>query len=316
MFNFAYVGRRLVFAVITFLLASSAVYFILNIIPGDIAYRILGDFATEETLAELRAELGTDRPIPVRYAEWLGNLVRGDLGVSAFSREPIIDLIRRKLSVTLELTVLATAIGIFVGIPAGITSAIRSGTVLDAIVRPVSIIGIAAPSFWIALLVLLTPSLLWNYAPPRYVSLVSDPVTNLQLMLPAAMIVGFEFTASITRVSRTTMLEVIREDYVRTAYSKGLSERTVLMRHALRNSLIPVLTLISFQFAMLLGGTVIIETIFSLPGLGQHTILSITRRDYPMVQGFVVFTVFVYVTVSLFVDLAASVLDPRIRFSN
>ena len=199
------------------------------------------------------------------------------------------------------------------GIPSGVLSAVRPGGFADFIVRPISILGIAAPSFWIALLVLLTPSLLWDYAPPRYTPIWESPISNLQLLLPAAAIVGFVFMAGISRLTRTTTLEVMREDYVRTAYAKGLRERTVIYRHALRNAMIPVITLVSLQFAALLGGTVIIETIFSLPGLGQHMIFSIERRDYPMVQGFVVFIVFVYVTVNLMVDLTVGFMDPRIR---
>ncbi|MDA1002401.1 MAG: ABC transporter permease [Chloroflexi bacterium] len=310
-----YIAKRLLFAFATFLIASSAAFFIMSIIPGDIAYRMLGDFATPKAVAELRQELGVDQPVAIRYVEWLGNLLRGDLGGSAYSQEPIVALLSRKLDVTLELAFLATMMGVVFGVPAGMLSAIRPGSWLDAFLRPASILGLAAPSFWVGLLLLLLPSTLWNYAPPRFEPLLGSPLRNLQLMVPASAVIGFAFMASISRVSRTTMLEVVREDYIRTAFAKGLSERTVVFRHALRNALIPILTLVSLQFAALLGGTVIVEQIFSLPGLGQQAIAAINTRDYPVVQGFVVFMVLVYVTVNLVLDVATTVLDPRIRFA-
>lgn len=314
MVSYVYILQRLVFGVATFLLATSAAYIILNIIPGDIAHRMLGDFATPDRLAELRATLGVDRPLPQRYAEWVWNLLQGDLGQSAYSGKNVTSEIISRVPVTLELSILAAVVSIVLGLPAGIISALKPGSWIDAIVRPVSIIGLAVPSFWIGLLVLLTPSTLWNYAPPAYVPFFDSPLKNLQLMIPSAAILGLAFMASISRVSRTTMLEVLREDYVRTARAKGLRETTVTLRHALRNALIPVLTLISLQFAALLGGTVIIENIFSLPGLGTTAIRAINVRDYQLVQGFVVFMVLVYVGVNLLVDLMASFLDPRIRF--
>ena len=313
MISYEYILQRLLLAMISFTLATSAAFFILNAIPGDIAYQILGDFATLEKLAELRAQLGIDKPLPQRYVEWLGNLLQLDLGNSVFSNQPVVSELRRRMPVTMELAVLAAGMSPFIGLPAGIITALRPNTLTDSIVRPASILGIAMPSFWTGLLVLMVPSLLWNYAPPRWVPILEDPLTNLRLMLPAASIIALGFTASLSRLSRTTMLEVMREDYIRTARAKGVSEFTVTMRHALRNALIPVMTLMSLQFAVLLGGTVITENIFSLPGMGTNVIQSIQRRDFPMVQGFVVFMVTVYVTVNLFVDIMASFLDPRIR---
>lgn len=313
MISYQYIARRLMLASVSFLIATSLAFFILNAIPGDLAYVIMGDFATEEKLRELRIQLGLDRPIPLRYVEWLGNMLQGELGQSVFSHEPVMSEMRRRLPVTLEVAVLAAGIAPFVGLPAGIITGLRPNSLADFIIRPASIIGIALPSFWTGLLVLMVPSVLWNYAPPRFVPFFENPIENLRLMLPAALIISLAFTASISRMSRTTMMEVMREDYVRTARSKGVTEFTVTMRHALRNALIPVMTMVSLQFAVMLGGTVIIENIFSLPGMGTSVIQSITSRDYPMIQGFVTFMVVVYVCANLFVDIMASFLDPRIR---
>lgn len=313
MISYQYIARRLMLATVSFLIATSLAFFILNAIPGDLAYVIMGDFATEEKLRELRIQLGLDRPIPLRYVEWLANMLQGELGQSVFSHEPVMSEMRRRLPVTLEVAVLAAGIAPFVGLPAGIITGLRPNSMADFIIRPASIIGIALPSFWTGLLVLMVPSVLWNYAPPRFVPFFENPIENLRLMLPAALIISLAFTASISRMSRTTMMEVMREDYVRTARSKGVTEFTVTMRHALRNALIPVMTMVSLQFAVMLGGTVIIENIFSLPGMGTSVIQSITSRDYPMIQGFVTFMVVVYVCANLFVDIMASFLDPRIR---
>ncbi len=313
MISYQYIARRLMLSSVSFLIATSAAFFILNAIPGDLAYIILGDFATQEKLEQLRAQLGIDKPLPQRYVEWLGNLLQGDLGHSVFSQRSVVEELRRRLPVTLEVAVLAAGMAPFIGLPAGIITALRPNTIFDFIIRPLSIVGIALPSFWTGLLVLMIPSLLWNYAPPRFVPFLENPIENLRLMLPAAAIISLAFTASLSRMSRTTMMEVMREDYIRTARAKGVREFSVTIRHALRNALIPVMTMVSLQFAVMLGGTVIIENIFSLPGMGTNVIQSINGRDYPMIQGFVTFMVVVYVMANLFVDIMASFLDPRIR---
>lgn len=308
-----YLLNRLSFSLVTLFLSTSVAFFILNVIPGDLAYRILGEFATPERLAELRAQLGLNESIALRYVKWLAALIQGDLGDGAFSGQPVANEVLRRLPVTLELAIAASLFGMIFGIPIGLLSAIKPGSMTDSIVRPLSILGLAVPSFWIALMVLIFPSLLWNYSPPRYASLLENPRDNLQLMMPAAAILGLAFMASVARLTRTSMLEVIREDFMRTARAKGLRSRDVILKHGLRNALIPVITLSSLQFATVLGGTVIIESIFSLPGLGSMVIRSIVVRDFPLLQGFVVLMVVVYVTVNLAVDVFASLLDPRIR---
>lgn len=310
----AYAIQRVGLAVVTLLCATSAAFFILNILPGDVATRALGDFATPERVAALRTELGLDDPLIVRYGKWLIDLVQFDLGHSFFNPEQsVVGEVWVRLPVTLELAILGLLIALVIAVPLGILSAVYPGSLIDYIARPLSIVGLALPSFWIGLLVLLLPSLWWNYAPPQYADLWDDPVTNLRLMLPAASVLGIAVAASTSRLVRATMLEVIREDYVRTARSKGLGQRVVVMRHALRNVLLPLITMVSLQFATLLGGSIIIESIFSIPGIGSMAIRAITTRDYPLVQGFVVVNVIIYIIVNLLVDLVAPLVDARIR---
>jgi len=310
----AYAIKRLGMAFITLLCATSAAFFILNILPGDVATRALGDFATPERVAQLRAELGLDDPLVVRYGQWFADLIRFDLGHSFFNpQQSVFNEVRVRLPVTLELAVLGLLVALVIAVPLGILSAVYPGSLIDYIARPLSIVGLALPSFWIGLLVLLLPSLWWNYAPPPYADLWDDPLKNLQLMFPAACVLGIAVAASTSRLVRATMLEVIREDYVRTARSKGLGQRIVVTRHALRNVLLPLITMVSLQFATLLGGSIIIENIFSIPGIGSMAIRAINTRDYPLVQGFVVVNVMIYIIVNLLVDLVAPLVDPRIR---
>lgn len=308
-----YIVRRLALGLVTFFIATSLAFYILNVLPGDLAQRALGDYATPERIAALRDELGLDRNIVLRYFDWLWDLVRFDLGNSYYGNRTVIDQLQTRLPVTLELAGLAMFFSILLGIPSGIISALRPNSLADFIVRPLSIIGLALPNFWIGLLVLLLPSYWWNYAPPQYQSFWDDPLTNLQLMIPVSLILGIAVAAATSRLMRGTMLEVIKEDYVRTARAKGLREGNVVIRHALRNALLPVITLISLQFAALLGGAIILENIFAIPGMGTMVNRAIYERDYAIVQGVVVVSVLIYVGVNLIVDVAAPLIDPRIK---
>ena len=311
-----YAVRRLGLALITFVLATSSAFFILNVLPGDVAQRALGDFATPERVAALRHDTGLDHPLWHRYLSWLWNLSHFDLGHSFFNRDRAVsEEVRTALPVTLELAILALIISTVIAIPMGVLSAVYPGSAIDFIVRPLSIVGLALPSFWVGLLVLLLPSLWWNYSPPQFKDIWDDPLTNLKLMTPAACVLGLAVAASTSRLVRATMLEVVREDYVRTARAKGLAQRTVVIRHALRNAMLPVITLVSLQFAGLLGGAIIIEGIFGIPGIGTMALRAISQRDYALVEGFVVVNVIVYTLVNLAVDLMAPVVDPRIRLA-
>ncbi|MGD9894581.1 MAG: ABC transporter permease, partial [Dehalococcoidia bacterium] len=236
------------------------------------------------------------------------------LGESKANNMPVAELLWAKLPVTLELTFLAVTISLLVAIPIAIVSARRPDGLLDYAGRMISIGGIALPSFWIGTLAVMIPSKLWNYSPPSYVSIFEKPLQNLELMIPASLILGFALSASLMRVARTTLMEVLRADYVRTAKSKGLRDAVIIYRHALKNALIPVITLCGLQLAALLGGTVIIEQIYSLPGIGRVVISAINGRDYAVVQGVVVMMAFIYVTINLLIDLSYALIDPRIRY--
>ena len=310
-----YILKRLALSGNTLLITATATFVILAIIPGDLAYVILGDDATPERLEALRVQLGIDQAVHLRYLSWLGDAVRFDFGQSAINGLPVVDGMKSRIPVTLELAILAQLITLAFAVPAGVLSAVFRGRALDLLIRPVSIVGIALPSFWVALLVLLIPSFIWNYAPPRYVPFTEDPLTNLQGMLPPAAVLGMLGAAGLSRLIRAGMLGVLREDYIRTARSKGLAETSVVFRHGLRNTLGPVITVFTLHFSTLLGGTVIIESIFSIPGLGALALRAIESRDYPVVQAFVVFMVFVYVMGSLIADLLVAALDPRVRLN-
>jgi peptide/nickel transport system permease protein len=309
-----YVLRRLLMLVPVLLVVTTVTFVVMRLLPGDLAQRMLGEYATPEAVEQLRAQLGLDKPLIVQYGEWLGGLVRGDLGESKANNMPVASLLWAKLPVTLELTFLAVAISLLVAIPIAIVSARRPDGLLDYAGRMISIGGIALPSFWVGTLAVMIPSKLWNYSPPPYVPLSEQPLRNLELMLPAALILGFALSASLMRVARTTLLEVLRADYVRTAKSKGLREAVIIYRHALKNALIPVITLCGLQLAALLGGTVIIEQVYSLPGIGRVVISAINGRDYAVVQGVVVMMAFIYVLINLLIDLSYALIDPRIRY--
>ncbi len=310
---FAYIAKRLGLSVVTLLITATTAFIVLAILPGDLAYAILGDNATPERLADVRAQLGLDDPLFVRYLNWFAGAVRLDFGTSAISGQSVIDDMVKRMPVTLELAILAQVVAITFAIPAGILSAVFRGRPIDLIIRPLSIIGLAVPSFWLALLVLLLPSRWWNYAPPAYKGLTEDPVANLQLMIPAAVVLGILSAASLSRLVRTSLLEVLRDDYIRTARAKGITEWLVVVKHGLPNSFAPVATALILNFSALLGGTVILEQIFSLPGLGSMAIQAIRARDFPVVQAFVVFMVFVYVTGSVLADIVVAAVDPRVR---
>lgn len=310
-----YILRRLLWAIPTLLLATSTVFIVMRIIPTDLAHTLLGDFATEENLQRLREQLGIDKPVWQQYFEWLGGLLTGDLGQSFTTGQPITKMLKDRLPVTIELTVLAVIIGSTLGITIGLIASIRPDSLLDYAARSFAITGIALPSFWVALLVLLIPTLYWEYFPPRFLYFWEDPLKNLQVMLPAAVVLAFNLSAVTMRMTRATVLEVLRQDYVRTAYSKGLQEKVVIWRHVLKNALLPVVTVIGLQMGFLLGGSIIVEQVFSLPGVGTMAFRGFGARDYMAVQGFVLFLAVVYIAINLSMDIMYGWLDPRIRFN-
>ena len=322
-----YLFKRVLAAIPTLFIVTGIIFWLLRLIPGDVALTRLasGGFVTEELLAKQRHELGIDRNPFVQYIDWLGGVVRGDFGNSLFSGDSVNGLIMERLPLTLEIVILAVALAVVIAIPLGVISAVKANTPIDYAARLFSVFGLSVPDFvfgTVTILVLsallddLSFGLLDNWLPRfGWFKPWEDPKANiLALMFPAA-ILGYRLSAISARMTRSAMLEVLREDYVRTARAKGLGERTVVVRHALRNALIPVVTIMAGQVAFLFGGTVIIEQVFALPGMGRLTLDAVTQRDYTVVQGTTLMMAFVFVSVNLFVDMTYAWIDPRIRYS-
>jgi peptide/nickel transport system permease protein len=313
----AYLLRRLGLAAITILGVSFLTFSSVRLIPGDVVDVLSsGSGVTHvEGKEALRRQLGLDRPLPVQYVSWMQKIVRGDFGKSLISNDSVAANIRSRLPVSLELGVIATLFGFLIGVPIGIVSAMRQDTWLDYALRSISVGMLAIPGYWIATLVIVYGAIWFGWTPPIvYIPFNQDPWGNIrQFLLPAALL-GITGSASLMRLTRTTMLEVLRQDYVRTAWSKGLSERVVVIRHALRNAMIPVVTLMGLSLATIAGGTVIFEQIFNLPGMGRYLFLSVNQRDYPAVQGVVLVFAAIVVLANLLTDIAYGVLDPRIRY--
>ena len=316
----AYIIRRLLLIIPTLFILSVLVFLSVRFIPGDAIDAMLGKtelMAAEVDRAALEHMLGLDVPAHVQYARWIGGiLLDGTLGPSLIgNREPVEARIIGRLPVTIELGVLAILIGLVIALPVGIYSAVRQDTAADYVGRSVAILGLATPNFWLATMVVLYPALWWAWSPPmQWVPLSEDPLGNLGVLIIPSLILGTALAAATMRMTRTMMLEVLRQDYVRTAWSKGLRERVVVMRHAVKNALIPVVSLIGLQLPILVGGSVIMENIFSLPGLGRLMLVALEDRDYPVVSGVNLFFATAVVLFNLLIDLLYTWLDPRVRY--
>ena len=309
-----YVLRRLLVAVPSLLIASLIVFTLPRLIPGDVVQLMLEEKAYGEDLEDLRAKLGLNRPIPVQYVEWLGAIARGDFGESLWTRQPVLTELSRRLPVTATLGLMAIVVAIVIGIPIGVFAAIRQDGLLDFVTRSAAILGLSVPGFVLAILVTLLPAIWWGWTPPRFVEFARDPAGNLVQFILPAIILGIASAAGIMRLTRGMLLEVLRQDYVRTAWAKGLRERAVVLKHALKNAVIPVVTVLGLQVAAIAGGAVIIEWIFGIPGMGQFLVDAIVQRDYPVIQGINLIIVTIIVLTNLTVDLVYAVLDPRIRY--
>jgi peptide/nickel transport system permease protein len=310
-----YLVRRVI-AMIPVLFGISILVFVLvHLIPGDVAQILLGTQATDAQVETLRRTFGLDRPLPVQYVDWLSHIVRGDFGVSLRTSRPVLPDLVSRFGVTLQLTLTSMIIALLVAIPLGAASAASRGRGSDAISRVVALLGLSIPNFWLGTLLILFVSVVLHWLPPvGFVSLLDNPWLALQTLILPALALGTAVAAFIMRMVRSSLLEVLRQDFIRTAHAKGLPETTVLYRHAFKNAFIPVLTVIGVQVGYLLGGAVIIESIFSLPGMGRFLLDSISNRDYSIVQGGVLFIALVFSLVNLSVDLAYGWLDPRIRY--
>ncbi len=312
-----YVLRRILLLLPTLFGMSLLIFLLLRLLPGDVVDVLLSGSDQQADTAskvELRRALGLADPLPVQYVHWIGRLLHGDLGKSMRSGESVGRALVRALPITLELAGFAVVIAVLLAIPLGVISAVKRDTSLDFGARVSGLIGLSIPNFWIATLVLLFTSKTFHWVPPIiYVNPLHDPLGNLKQMILPSTAIAVQLMAIIMRMTRTTMLEVLNQDYIRTARAKGLRDRIVVYRHALRNALIPVVTVIGFQLGALMGGSAIMEVIFGLNGLGNTIVQAIFNRDYPLVQTAVLFLAAVFVVINLTVDLLYAYLDPRIR---
>ena len=322
-----YIIRRLLLMIPTLFLVSFIIFFIVRLIPGDIIDRMVSDmqFFSAMDRTALEHALGFDVPMLTQYGRWMGfvpqadgsfsGILEGDLGNSLWKKTPVTDAVLERMPVTLELSFLALLIAQLIALPIGIYSALRQDTWGDYIARSFATFCIAVPGFWLGTMIVVFPSIWWGWSPPIiYIPFTKDPMGNLGMLIIPSLVLGMAISGVTMRLTRTMMLEVLRQDYVRTAWAKGLRERVVVIRHALKNALIPVITLIGLYIPVLIGGTLIIEQIFSLPGIGRLLFDSIRVRDYPIVTGLTLIFTIATVLVNLVVDLAYGFLDPRIRY--
>ena len=311
----AYVVRRLIAVVPVMLVVATVSFVLIRLAPGDPASVIAGPYASAEDIAQMQRALGLDQPLPVQLVKWWGRLARGDLGDSIFLRRPVIEAILERLEPTLLLTGWSMLVAVLVGIPVGVLSARHHNTVLDQSFMALALLGLSVPNFLLGLLMILCFGVWLGWLPVAgYAPLETGLWPNLRSLIMPALALGLVQSALIARITRSSMLDVLREQYILSGRSKGLSERTVIYKHALKNAIIPTLTVIGITFALLVGGAVVIETVFNIPGLGRLIISAVLRRDYPVVQGVVLLIAVTYTAINLLVDLAYLAIDPRIRF--
>src|SRR5262245_8010845 len=310
-----YVLKRLLLVVPTLLLVSIIVFSLNHMLPGDVVVLMFEEKAYAKDLETLRAKLGLDRPLYIQYFSWIGQVTAGNLGESLWTKRPVLEEITRRLPVSLQLGAMAITVALCIALPIGVLSAIRQDTLKDYAARSAAIVGLSVPPFWKATLVIVLPSIWFGWAPPlQFTPFAENPWQHLSQFILPAIILGIGPGASIMRLTRPLMLEVLRQDYIRTAWSKGMREPRVVMKHAFKNAIIPVVTIVGIQVAEIASGTVIMETIFGLPGMGRFLIDAIFQRDYPVVQGVILLTSLITVVVNLLVDLTYARLDPRIRY--
>ena len=324
-----YIARRILMFIPVLIGVSVIIFTLMRVVPGDVALMILigpeGDGEVdEEAYQRLREELGLNEPLfvdvtnPARgsqYGAWVSGLAYGNWGDSIRTDTPVLSEISRRFPLTFEMATLTVLISILIALPLGILMAMRQDSILDYVLRVVSIGGIAMPSFWTGALMLLFMTIWFRYIPPLgYQHFWDNPWANIQQVIWSSLALGYLLSSVVARMTRSTLLEVLRQDYIRTAWAKGLTERVVITRHALKNAFLPIVTLIGLYYAALIGGTVIMENIWNLPGLGRSLIESINFRDYPMVQGLIMIFAFIILCANLFVDLTYAWLDPRVRY--
>ncbi len=315
----AYIIQRLLLVPVTLLGVTIIVFGLVRLIPGQTVDIMIAEFAANDPgqREKLQEEYGVSGSILQQYGEWLGNVFQGDLGESLRNKRPVMGELGNRLPVTLELGTMGLIISLLIALPVGIISAIRQDTILDYVFRGGAIALLAIPGFWIAVIIITVGSTRFGWAPPlEYTGLLTDPLANVKIMWLPALILGLGLSGAVMRLTRTQMLEVLRQDYIRTAWAKGLAERTVIVRHALKNALIPIVTIAGLQIPILVGGTVILEQVFSLPGVGRYLVTSTQGRDYPVVQGVNLLIASVVILSNLVVDVTYAYLDPRVRYGS
>jgi len=310
-----YILNRMLALVPTLLIVATIGFMLIHLTPGDPAAVMLGEEATEETVLQLREELGLNRPVLVQWVSWLGKVARGDLGQSFFLHKPVLEAITERLETTLLLTAYGLAIAVVLGVVMGIVAAVKHNTAVDGSLMVVALLGVSMPSFWLGLNLILLFALRWKLFPAAmYVPLADGLWSCLRSLTLPAVTLGFVSAAPIARMVRSSMLQVLNEDYIRTARAKGVHERAVIVFHAFRNALIPTVTMVGMTVGSLIGGAMVIEQVFALPGVGRLVLSSIGRRDYPVIQGILLYFAAIYVVVNLVVDILYVYLDPRVKY--
>ena len=310
----AFLARRVLIAIPTIILISIFVFGMQKLLPGDPILVMAGEERDPEVIAFLREKYRMNDPIPVQYAAWAGNALQGDLGVSLRTQQPVLELIAEKLPVTIQLAAMALVIAMLIGIPAGVISAYKKGTWVDWIANVVALSGLSVPNFWLGIMLILLVSVKLGWLPASgYQPFTEDPLQSLKVMIMPAFVLGTGIAATLMRHTRSAMLGVLKSDYVRTARAKGLREKTVLVKHALRNALVPVVTVLTLIFGELLGGAVLTEQIFTIPGFGKLVVDAVFNRDYAVVQGIVLCTGIAFIFMNILADAIYRVLNPRMR---
>lgn len=311
---YQFVARRFLLSIPTLLIVSFLVFGMVRINPDSIVAARLGEGYTEQQATQIKHEYGLDRPVATEYARWIGDILRGDWGTSAYTYRPVLREMGPKIAVTLELAIFAVVLSVLIGLPVGVYSAMRQDKWPDYVLRTNAILGLSVPGFYVATIVLALLARQLQWIPDiRYHSVFDNPFANLQQMWLPSLILSLGTAASVMRYARTMMLDVLRQDYIRTAWSKGLDERVVIFRHALKNAMLPVVTILGLTMATLVGGTVIFEGLFGLPGLGTHLVGAVARKDFAVIQGVTLFFAVAVVTINLLVDISYTMLDPRSR---
>lgn len=312
---FGYIVRRILATIPVMVVVAVFVFALLHLSPGDPAAIIAGDNATAADIANIRAKLGLDQPLLVQFGDWVWGLMHGDLGISIFTNLPVSTLIEQRLAPTVSLTISTLLVSVVTAIPMGVLAAWKAGTWIDRVVMVFAVVGFSVPIFVLAYVLIYALAIKMTLLPVQgYVPLTDGLRPFLSHLVMPSIALGMVFTALIARITRASMLDVLSQDYIRTAHAKGLSNERVLLGHALKNAAVPIATIIGIGVALLIGGVVVTETVFAIPGLGRLTVDAILRRDYPIIQGIILIFSAAYVVVNLLVDLSYAVLDPRIRY--